>query len=451
MSTDPNESIDTPPYEPPLDQIPPYSSAISYYGTALLRHEFDTPFSATSSSSANLKPVILELNSNQLNIYDFADKSVCASLEAVFAHQNFFEDSNKAEPRLPENDYALDGDAYGDAGADNTISIVSKLRSKFASHKMEKRLSDLATHHNDLIDNSMLLEPTSDTAVYEKFSRKYRGKLIHSLTLQNLQLGEAPSTSSATYRGSGRCKGCSSLIKYRNSLRLRVEYRQMTVFLWSFFAMVHWFRNLSIGRDLAYSLDTRVVSRMKSIPRHFTAFNNAMLTAAANEALLALPSSAETVDVKRSWEMAGGEESGYNSDASSVMSGIPRRDSSSTAVTTATEASKTEENQYVMINGIRIVCFEDYYKPSEKQYISNCIPLLNSYDKWTGTKLTVLNVEYMLPKSDSQSDSEDMVFILPMNFCNLVKSYSKQFSNQQVAMTNNCRDFYVDERGLVSV
>lgn len=437
--------IQTPPYEPPLDQIPPYSSAISYYGTALLKTEFDTPYAA--STCLGMHPVILELNSNQLKIFEFADKSVCSSIEALFTHQNYFENSLKPEPRFPEADYLMDGDAYLDDAPELGKSFMTKIKSKLSNHKTQKKLNELVLRQSEFINNGMLLEPTDDAEVYLKFAQKYRGKLLHSLTLQNLQIGEAPSTSSSTYRGVQPCQNCSSVIKYRNSLRLRVEYRQILLHMWSFYAMVHWYRNLSIGKDLTWSLDTRTVSRIKSIPRHFTAFNNAMLSAVANEALLPLNREPQRTKLVSSHH---DDHSFCSSEFCSVMS--ESRGSVSTAASEVSDKLSDTGHLVSVISGLKIECNEDYYKPSEKQYISNCIPLLNSYDKWTGTKLTILNVEYMLPQNDSHNKSnKDMVFILPVCFEGLVKSYSKQFRNQQIKMTNKCREFFVDNRGLVSI
>lgn len=424
-------STDLPPYI--QDKTPGYSPSLSFHGVALLKKEFDTPW---SSASGPLRAVYLELNSNQLNIYDLKDKASAGLVEVLFQAQNHDNRPARAASARSSSDYLFDGDAYGDDAFDNGPNVFGKLKKKFSNHKAEKKLA-LLLEHPQFMNNGMLLEPTDSNSAAARFVKSHRGEILHSFSLLNLQLGEAPSTNSINYKEDLVSPTSSvALLKYRNTLRLRIEYSQLLLHFWSFHGMVHWFRNLCIGRDLATPLDTRSLTRLKSIPRDYSASNIALLSAAAREAL-----SPYGADSKRRHSSSSLQSSDSESD--SIMSRCSR-DTSCTNVSNCTK-------NLVDVNGIKLTCYEDVLTPVEKQYISSCIPVLNSYDKWVGSRVTVLNYERMLPKNDAHNVNENgRVYILPMSFCLSVKSYQKQIL--EVSSTKKeCMDFYVDERGLVSI
>ncbi|KAF3988337.1 hypothetical protein FT663_02371 [Candidozyma haemuli var. vulneris] len=425
-----------PPYQ--QDQIPGYSSSLGFSGVALLKKEFDTPW---SSSSASLKAVCLELNSNQLNIYDFKDKALAGMVEVLFQYQNHDDKPAKAAtaPAAALDNYLFDGDAYGEESFDNGPTVFGKLKKKYSSHKAEKKLAQLS-EFSQFGKNGVLLEPTDDSQAAAKFSKKHRGKILHSFTLSNLQLGEAPSTNSVNYKEDLTSPTSSAaLLKYRNTLRLRIEYSQILLHFWSFYGMVHWYRNLCIGRDLSSSLDTRILSRLKSIPRDYSPTNITLLGAAAREAFRPL-----SMESKRNSQLTYASSlQSTDSDGDSLMS----RCSNDTTCTSL----EGYERSFVEVSGSKITCFEEMYTPVEKQYISNCIPVLNSYDKWAGSKMTVSNYEKMLPKNDSKNVNEKgRVYISPMSFCSSVKSYQKQFPNLSITK-KECKEYYVDDNGLVSI
>uniref|UniRef100_A0A0L0NYW7 Uncharacterized protein n=1 Tax=Candidozyma auris TaxID=498019 RepID=A0A0L0NYW7_CANAR len=423
-----------PPYE--ADKIPNYTPSLVFSGVALLKKEFDTPW---LGSVGLMKAVFLELNSNQLNIYELKDKAVASMVEVLFHHQNH----DNRSPRLNSisssnsDDYVFDGDAYGEDSVEHGPNVFGKLRKKFVSHKAEKKLAQLPAF-SQFANNGMLLEPTSDVATATAFARYHRGKMLHSFTLLNLQVGEAPSTNSVSYKEDQTSPTSAvALLKYRNTLRLRIEYCQILLHFWSFYSMVHWYRNLCIGRDLASSLDTRNVTRLKSIPRDYSASNIALLSAAAREALGRFQG-----DSKRSLLYSeSSTSSSSDSDSDSVMSRCTN------------ETACTNYNDYsVEIYGTKIACLEEYFSPVEKQYITNCIPVLNLYDKWVGLRVTVLNYERMLPKNDALNVNENgRVFILPMTFSSVVKTYQKQFKSLLETLTRACKEYYVDDKGLVSI
>ncbi|PVH15477.1 uncharacterized protein CXQ87_003319 [Candidozyma duobushaemuli] len=409
-------STDLPPYV--QDKTPGYSPSLAFHGVALLKKEFDTPW---SSSSGPLRAVCLELNSNQLNIYDLKDKNLAGIVEALFQFQNHDNRTAKPASQRSSSDYLFDGDAYGDDAMDNGPTVFGKLKKKLSTHKAEKKLAQL---------------PSYPTAA--RFFKTNKGDILHSFTLSNLQLGEAPSTNSINYKEDSTSPTSSvALLKYRNTLRLRIEYCQLLLHFWSFHGMIHWYRNLCIGRDLSTSLDARSLTRLKSIPRDYSASNIALLSAAAREALSPFES-----ESKRSGSYSSSIRS-TDSEEDSIMS----RCSHDTACTTVADCIRSK----VEINGMKVICFEDLYTPVEKQYISNCIPVLNSYDKWVGSRVTVSNFEHMLPKNDANNVNENgRVFISPMSFCSSVKAYQKQFPGLSKSR-KKCKDYYVDDKGLVSI
>lgn len=446
-----------PPYEPELppyvDEIPYYSPSLEYYGFAMLKVEFDTPWSCRS---APMKPVVVELNSNQLRLYEFAgDKSVISVVESLFIYQNFDDGSTNAygSSSIPETSsnvphaYLFDGDAYGDVELGGlSPTVISKLRKHFSNKKIQRKLSTKLPA--EMCNNGLLLEPTSDDRVYLKFASKYRGKLLHCLTLQNLAVGEAPSINLHNYKEDGlMCYDNSvSLLQHRNALRLRIEHFQLLLQFWSFYGMVHWFRNLSIGRDLSSLLDNRLMTRFKSIPRNFSSRNNALLEASAREASrLNHRLLIKGRDTNTSFESF--------LDRSSVMSsaGASSMDSLLSAGTSIMSAEVNEKTT-ADIFGDKIVCYENIYTPAEKQYISNCIPTLNSFDKWSGSPMTLSNYMDLLPKNDSQNiNSKGKVFISPNTFNSLIKGHVKNVQRSYASMKNECKEFYVDDTGLVSL
>lgn len=442
-----------PPYDcllpPYVDEIPTYSASLEYYGLALLKIEFDTPW---SSRAGPLRPVVAELNSNQLRLYEFAaDKSVISVVEALFAFQNSEDGSvlpkgNTGSSGTTSQDvYLFDGDAYGDdALVGLSPTVLSKLKKHYSDKKTERKLKTKLPA--EVSNNNLLLEPTSDLKAYHAFAAKYRGKLLHCFTLQNLNVGEAPLVNLQNYK-EDNASSCHSvaLLRYRNTLRLRVEHFQLLLHFWSFNGMVHWFRNLCIGRDLASLLDTRAVNRLKSIPRNFSLRNNALLEASAQEAAR-LDSS--TFKARNSVGSVDSFMDGYSDSSSVGRSSVDSLLTGRTSVDSGNMPQKTTTEVF----GDRVVCYENSYSPAEKQYISNCIPTLNSFDKWAGAELTLSNYTRLLPSNDDHNINEKgKVFISLNTFNSLVKTHLKLFQKLLSLMTNECRTFYIDNTGLISI
>lgn len=430
-----------PPY---YDEIPSYAASLEYYGLSLLKIEFETPWNYHPSL---LKPVVVELNSNQLRLYEFrADKSVISAVEALFFHQNHEDETlRKGESVNTASSYLLDGDAYGDDELASPLpTVVSKLKRHYSDKKVQKTLKKGLPA--EVANNRLLLEPSADDAVYKEFALKFRGKLLRCFTLLNLVVGEAPSIHLQNYKEDSlkSLARSATLLRYRNTLRLRVEYVQLLLHFWSFKGMVHWYRNLMIGRDLASLLDTRVVARLKTIPRSFSARNNALLEASANEAM------------SEEYSMMKKQRASVTSLAS-CLDGSSTSSSRFSMESVLTGASSIDQEilQLVVttdIYGEKVVCYENTYTPAEKQYISNCIPTLNSFDKWVGRMVTLSNYNQFHAKIDANNINEKgEVFISRSTFGSLVKGHINSFHKAQAVLTNECRDFYVDDTGLVSV
>lgn len=413
-------TVDAPPYSageaPPYDNTAPtYHASLEFFGLALFRVEFDTPWSYRAGL---LQPVVVELNSSQLRIHALAaDKCVAATVKALFRHQNHDYDES-ADAHAP--DYFLDGDAYGECG-DDSAGVLLRFRRRMGDRQVQRRLAGKLPP--EYLHNGLLFEPTAARTRYAAFAARYRGKLLHSFTLQNLAVGEAPSARLRNYKEDKQRSRYADL-HYRNALRLRVEHVQALLHFWSFHGMVHWFRNLRIGSDLALALELRKLAVLKSIPRNFSASNNALLQAAAEEALLAL------------------EEKHPCPDSDTALSQCPSLCSLSSFSSCASDSSAEPCGSCTAeIFGNRLVCLEDAYSPMEKQYISNCIPVLNSYDKWAGSMITLSDSLYYT------SHCHPGNVIIPLDAFNAMVKNKRKHAQLDF---HECREFYIDDVGLVS-
>lgn len=432
-SVPPYEEGALPTYTPLLALLPQYTLLLQFYGVALLKNEFSTPWSAATGTT---KPVLLELNLNQLRIYELSgDKLVLALVEALFMHQNY-DDGEAAPVARADDEYLFDRDAYGDDAPSQGPNVLTKLKRHLVSKKTEKRLALLAAHP-EFADNGMLFEPTGSLREYEQFARSHRGRIMHLYTLQNLDVGEAPCVGVARYKEDAVLNR-SALVRYRNTLRLRIEYRQLLLHFWLFHGMVHWYRNLCIGRDLALLLDLRNITRLKLLPRSYSAVNNALLDAMARE------SHRNTFDA---------EIKGHRPLVSLISELLAESvDGRLLLVLRCSSVSSTYSPDTVCINGVTIACRENHYTPVEKAYISNCIPNLNLFDKWVGLRITLSNFSHMLPKDDARNINKgDKIYISYTTFENLVRTYQKLFSTLYPLLKHHCKEYYVDDTGLVSL
>ncbi|KAK6455568.1 uncharacterized protein RJT20DRAFT_48175 [Scheffersomyces xylosifermentans] len=495
------EPQSAPIYSQQNEKLPSYKPSVEFFGLSLIKSEFLTPYHY-NNGSRSWKPVILELNSTQLNIYSLnADKKLCELILVLYNELNSLNElvrdvnntykSHTDYDSLARNELEVDlfaGDAYGDAGLQDqsliNSSALSKLKAKHRSYKANKSLShDLTKYHSLMNDNQLLFEPVTSTKTYNMFKSKYQGELLDSFTLANLSVGEAPSLNqliSAMYKEENIYDSSmsSSLVKYKNVLRLRIEYKQILLQFWSFYGMIHWFRMLSIGKDLSSPIESRNITKLKSIPSRYSNRNNALLAATAaaasyrrrsdplfgeedDEEAAVLGSQliefsdpfSSTRPKIRSSSPAPSDSVSTGSVVSSAESIFePERRESVVSNNTSISSIADDPCKYTTtIHNFKFVCYDKYHTALEKQYISNCIPDLNSYDKWSGKNITLSNYEQFI-KSKDQNENDD-IFINYTSFMDVVHSYEKKKHQKhaQHSMSGVCRNFMIHQRGLVGV
>ena len=513
----PEMTTSPPKYEASSEALPAYRPSLEFFGLALVKSEFSTPFSCNEGSRA-WKPVLLELNSTQLNFYELdVKKTVHDLIIALYNELNSLHNLI----REVNNDYKLhetatnlrevdqvdlfDGDAYGNNNTPEmdivNPSTVTKIKLNFKSYVSQKLLkNNLSKYYTLFEENNLLFEPVTSEEAYTRVKNKYQGQLISSFTLSNLELGEAPSLNqliSAMYKEEniydGSATALASLVKYKNVLRLRIEYKQILLQFWSFYAMVHWFRMLTIGRDLSVPLEQRTLSKLKSVPSRYTSRNNALLIATAaassyrrrNDPLFGEDDDEDDdlglfgrnacwygndADHKpRTLESSGGASSDVNRSMSTLLSSSEgslnesifdneRRPSVATTTNSLVlSINVAKNNAYVIsINNLKFVSYEKFYTVLEKQYISNCIPDLNSYDRWNGKDLTLSNYKYFVGKGSTVGKGKKKGIFIPYNdFIDHTSSYEKKriFSGNHIKnqRIGSCHSFRIYQMGLVGV
>ncbi|CAK9436925.1 uncharacterized protein LODBEIA_P14390 [Lodderomyces beijingensis] len=512
-----------PGYSQPSETLPSYEPSIDLQGLALVKTEFITPYQSNNGVRA-WKPVILQVNSTQLKMYSLnTDKKLQDLIVNLYFELNNLKeltiDLNTEYKRNNGVDFSFgrvatrnggfnvddlfSGDAYDGGFSTNSDvsktlfndSKINKFRNKLKSQKNQKIMNQLKNYYPQLKNNQFLFEPSSIPKEHTNLD-KYKGMLIHSYSLSNLQIGEAPSLNqliSAMYKedqAESSMANNSSLVKYKNTLRLRIEYKQILLQFWSFHSMVTWFRNLTIGRDLSVPLEYRTVSKLKSIPSRYSSRNNALLAATAaaagygrghsldnnhnnsnnnnnttvmgDEFMSSGPSSF-MLSTAAQQQLLSHKDDGTSaslSDASSVFDASERRSS----MVSSSSATSMENSGalVVVINNFKFVSKDNLYTTVEKQYISNCIPNLNSFDKWNGKLVTISNVECFLRDERSYKNKND-VFISYSALGDLVTLFDRKFPHNETQGEGEAavhpqhnklcetRTFLIHQNGLVGV
>lgn len=470
-----------PEYTTSSETLPTYTSSLNFYGLALLKTEFLTPYQY-NNGHRSWKPVMLHMNSTQLNMYNInGDKKLQELLVNLYFELNNLNqltiDLNTEYKRnngmdFSSNQVDLDdifsGDAYGGLEGNKSMfseSKFGKLKSKFKNQKNNKILATISNYYDILKDNQLLFEPTSGEIKGTTFE-KYKGTLLHSYSLTHLQVGEAPSLNqliSAMYKEDhlSSSSNVSSLVKYKNSLRLRIEYKQILLQFWSFHAMISWFRNLSIGKDLSLPLEMRTITKLKSIPSRYSGRNNALLAATAAAASYGRRNhhSTEAVVDEENVRFRVGHLTHKDADSDvvstdcedeSIFDGVHqngRRGSGTSSIST----SSSVDTGYITINDFKFTSKENIYTTVEKQYISNCIPDLNSFDKWNGKLITVSNAEFFV-RDERNYKSKDDVFISYNALSDLVQLFDRKFHQlHQHDKISSTRTFLIHQSGLVGI
>lgn len=443
-----------PHYETPEELLPTYEPTHSFFGVTLLKTEFITPYQ-NNIGDRGWKPVILELNLTQLNMYELAvDKKCTELILSLYNESNSLEELlesvlSQFKPKIRDED---DVDAYSvpdmDAHQQYQIkhSYLDRIKNKKKHSKQTKSLSNIDKYYDILKDNQMLFEPCSSQEKWGQFKEKYRGRLIRSYTLANLRAGEAPNLrhliSQLFQDTDGTEIPPSTLIKYKNTLRVRLEYRQVLLQFWSFTAMTNWYRALEIGHDLSMPLEERTSGKLKTIPRRNTSRNNELLTAMATHVEEYERESSvekESIDEFCVEGLAGDSpSSGSASPSLDILETMSDRSrQSSTSMISDGLAKIPSSKTTTEIKKKDFISFENWNTPLQKQYISNCIPKLNSFDRWHGKTVTLSNFSHFAGLQNIQQD----VYINPHE---LATADAKTIDFA-------CRSFYIHSSGLVSI
>lgn len=457
-----------PEYSQPSDPLPGYTPGLDYYGLALIKTEFFTPYDY-NNRSRSWKPVLLHLNSTQLNIYDLnAEKKLVHLIVCLYMQLNCLDElamqmnltykknaGANSETSSSNEDSDLGGDAYGGNRERSLFndSKLSKLKLKLTHQRNQKTLSLISNYYDLLCDNKFLFEPTNSLEDYRQFM-PFQGPLLNSYSLTHLQLGEAPSLNqiiSAMYKEENVLlqQSNSSLVRYKNVLRLRIEYKQILLQFWSFPSMVNWYRNFIIGRDLSCPLEMRNVSKLKSILSTNSPRANELLhaTAAAagfgrlvrdNEDELELEAAIRSGNLLSKEDRENAIDDSDDA-PSTINQSLFERRNSRTTVDSAT--SLISEYDSITICGYKFYSTEGKFTTLEKQYISNCIPDLNSFDKWTGKLITISNVDHFV-KDETESD----IYINSGSLSSLVCSLDK--NAHKIKTHGHTKTFLIHRTGL---
>lgn len=471
---DQENSEGLPIYTAPSEPLPQYEPSLEYFGLSLIKTEFSSPYHY-NNGNRSWRPALLEINSTQLNIYDLkVEKKVLELIVALYNDSNQLNDVMQIvqnEKMNNDGDDDLDemwNDAYQGEVDDLKQSTSTKWKSLWHKSKYSKVLNKSISQYYDLIkENRMLFEPTRSATEYSIFKTKFQGNQIASYTLNNMYVGEAPSLNhlvSSMYKEDKshiNKHNISTLVKYKNTLRVRIELKQMLLQFWSFYGMLHWFRALSIAKDLSSPLENRSVTKLKSIPSRNSRNNNLL---AATEAAAMLGMASEDHDLTYFTDPFNShspkhiilENSDY-ADVSTVSLGSntpysvfsnERRES---VGSTSTDISTIPNNRYNKnINKFSLVSYDKVFATTvEKQYISNCIPDLNSFDKWCGSDVTVSNYKQYLSPSQQNASSKN-IFISSSALDNASWGISKVLKKQP-QQANCSKNFVIDLKRLVSL
>ncbi|KAG7195043.1 uncharacterized protein KQ657_004156 [Scheffersomyces spartinae] len=482
----------SPPYSPPSELLPSYSPAVELFGTCLWKNEYLTPFNESNKRSWDL--VVLEVNSTQVNVYQITSISrklrscifgLFFELNKIGLQQNHqYPNSVPTQHQQQQTNASCDSDdiydeedlsyddAWGNSGEDSTNgdSLALKLRAKLYKYKHHAQLNKLDMFYkSDLSDNKLLLEPTLDRSRFEKFQKDYTLKLIGSFTFHQMALGIAPNIHSCKMTDNATHNLIDSIthVKYTNTLRIRLETRQALIQCWSFHALVQWYRAFIVGRDLASPIETRALSKFKSIPTR----SNLLLNATIVEAHIGSRYS-EKIEQPREQPQAGttstsatpnissgrgraestSDGSIATSDVSSVASSASIFDDEATSMNTLpTNVDEGGVSSYcVTINKMQFVNYESKYTCLEKQYIESCLGELKMFENWSKKCLTILSVNLFYEFCTPFADDDALLFISHSVLDTNVTLLERRML-QDPNKTRMCRSFVVDRSGLVSV
>lgn len=439
-----------PAYSPPQESLPPYLPTVQYYLMALIQEEFTTP--VHMSGNQRWQPMMVELNLTQLNLYSLGcDKKLRQTIVDAYKQVNSLKEMME----------------------EMKLTGTPKLGKLFKLLNLAKEV-DLSHVYDDIRDNRMLFEGLDLQAHFAAIKQRYQLKLEQLYTLHELQVGEAMLMNQlalAMHKKEMRPLHLETLLKYKNVLRLRVECLQILMQCWSFHGVVAWYRLLVLGKDLAAPIESRELTRLKLLPSRYTVRNNALLTASMYA--LALRRHGETAQAHRMlaedlmaedshMEIFNDLFSHGNRDDEKPLTRTRRGtlpsmllvDSYSDLVfdlelvelaETLASSVPDDSTHTITIDKFLLVSYESYYSAIEKQYISVCVPNLNSYDRWVGKRLTISNIDKIIPALIPHTHKDD-VFVDYDLLPRALRSDKTKSSKPK-----SCRTFIVHQHGLVLV
>ncbi|CAH2354093.1 hypothetical protein CLIB1423_14S01882 [[Candida] railenensis] len=477
--------MSSPPYHndklPEYSSTPPtYKSSLSYYGLSLVKTEFNSPYHY-NHGKRSWKPVLLELNSTQLIIYDVKfDRKLLNLVLALYHSENYLEEVmemilTKKSEHLDFVEDLFSGDAYSagssasGTGLNGSINNKSAaIRNKFQRSKFSHSLTkDLNDYYDIIRDNQLLFEPTTSEVEYAKFSSRYRGEKLHTYTIQNSRFGRAPTLKE--YFKNGKCnpENLATLVKYKNSLRVRIELKQMLFQFWSFYGFTEWYRQFGISKDLSTSIDDRELTKLRTIPARYTRWLHEWVQISeelglefdtlegmsnfATNASSPAANGSNFSDEKDSLSLYSSRSSVFDRERSMSIS-------STDTIATSTSTGSNSGALFKKYDKFKIYSLDNYYTPLEQHYITNCVSKLNTFDKWTGVGVTISNFHQYLNAAQlkrlhmaPEGRSIDL-FIDPSKLENSsLWKLGRKKNVDKVVEKGECRQFIILQHGLVSV
>lgn len=196
------------------DNLPGYSPAAYKVGTVFRKMEWLNPYEPATSRS--WKPVLMELNSTQLNLY-----AIPSSLEQhVLSFQPVTPTSVNSHPDSPQRHSIDENDHY------------CKLINSYVTNDTDLQFFKYCQRLNLLSQD------------------KSQKRLIRSYSLQYCKIGLA-----------------SDYKKRSNVLRIRVESEQLLLNFHNVKDLIDWNLALNVGKDLALDLQERDLPRYRTVPR----------------------------------------------------------------------------------------------------------------------------------------------------------------------------------------
>lgn len=220
------------------EPLPLYAPSVEYLGLVMVLIEQESPYD--HSTRPKWAPLLLELNSTQLNVFYLND--VRQELE-VYQHFN--------ELTLSRLETCLDikkTPHFNDSKGQRSLPIWGKQRVK-PGNKSEIDNADFDQLINTFphLDPATLTSPQTQTTT--KQLRAAKGFLSKSYTLQRAAIGSA----------------CD--VKDKNFvLRARLETQQILIQTPNFKEFFNWYWRISIGSDLSLAIEERTCGA-KTIPK----------------------------------------------------------------------------------------------------------------------------------------------------------------------------------------